>query len=103
MTNNNCTIGLKERKRGQHLGREERGAIQTLKKLGYSNRAIANEINCSPTTVGNELKRGTGSYRGKRRKPKYSAKRGQAVYRANGKNWRRRKTIKKTLNFFAGW
>jgi DNA invertase Pin-like site-specific DNA recombinase len=40
-----------ERKRGQHLGREERGAIQQLKKQGYSLRAIAREINCSPSTV----------------------------------------------------
>ena len=30
-----------ERKRGQHLQREDRGAIQRLKRLGYSNRAIA--------------------------------------------------------------
>ena len=43
-----------ERKRGQHLGAEERGAIQHLKKLGYSNRSIAVEINCSPSTVGYE-------------------------------------------------
>ena len=48
-----------ERKRGQHLGAEERGIIQELKKLGYSNRAIAREINCSPSTVGYELRRGT--------------------------------------------
>ena len=32
-----------ERKRGQHLGAEERGIIQELHKLGYSNRAIARE------------------------------------------------------------
>ena len=41
-----------ERKPGQHLQREERGAIQRLRRLGYSNRAIARELNCSPTTVG---------------------------------------------------
>lgn len=28
-----------ERKKGQHLQREERGAIQYLKRQGYSNRA----------------------------------------------------------------
>jgi len=33
-----------ERKKGQHLQREERGAIQHLKRQGYSNRAIAREI-----------------------------------------------------------
>ena len=48
-----------ERKKGQHLQREERGAIQHLKNAGYTNRAIARAIGCSPTTVGNELKRGT--------------------------------------------
>ena len=48
-----------ERKKGQHLQREERGAIQHLKNSGYTNRAIARAIGCSPTTVGNELKRGT--------------------------------------------
>lgn len=48
-----------ERKKGQHLQREERGAIQHLKRQGYSNRAIAREIGCSPSTVANELRRGT--------------------------------------------
>ena len=48
-----------ERKPGQHLQREDRGAIQRLRRLGYSNRAIARELNCSPSTVGIELHRGT--------------------------------------------
>lgn len=81
-----------ERKRGQHLGAEERGAIQRLKKLGYSNRAIAREINCSPSTVGYELKRGTSTYCGRGRKPSYSAKRGGVVYRNNRSRCRRPKT-----------
>ena len=38
-----------ERKKGQHLQREERGAIQHLKNAGYTNRAIARAIGCSPT------------------------------------------------------
>uniref|UniRef100_UPI0038B2EA42 helix-turn-helix domain-containing protein n=1 Tax=Pectinatus haikarae TaxID=349096 RepID=UPI0038B2EA42 len=70
-----------ERKRGQHLGREDRGAIQQLNKQGYSLRAIAREINCSPSTILYELRRGTPrrkSYRG--RAPEYSAKRGLAVF-----------------------
>lgn len=79
--NHSITISA-ERKRGQHLGSEERGAIQRLRKLGYSNRAIAREINCSPSTVGYELARGTPSYSGRGRKPGYSAKRGAAVYKA---------------------
>ena len=61
---------LVERKKGQHLQREERGAIQHLKNAGYTNRAIARAIGCSPTTVGNELKRGTPPRKsGKGRKP----------------------------------
>ena len=60
-----------ERKKGQHLQREERGAIQHLKNAGYTNRAIARAIGCSPTTVGNELKRGTPPRKSsKGRKPK---------------------------------
>ena len=51
--------GPAERKKGQHLQREERGAIQHLKCQGYTNRAIAREIGCSPSTVANELRRGT--------------------------------------------
>lgn len=73
-----------ERKKGQHLQREERGAIQHLKRQGLSNRAIARELGCSPTTVGNELRRGTPPRKSDRgRAPGYSAKRGEAVYKAN--------------------
>ena len=74
---------LVERKMGQHLQREERGAIQHLKNAGYTNRAIARAIGCSPTTVGNELKRGTPPRKSsKGRKPGYSARRGEAAYKA---------------------
>lgn len=79
---NSITISA-ERKRGQHLGAEERGILQALKKLGYSNRAIAREINCSPSTVGYELRRGTPIYCGHGRRAGYSAKRGAAVYKLN--------------------
>ena len=78
------TTEYQERKKGQHLRPEDRGAIKAYKKAGYSNRAIARELRCSPTTIGNELKRGTpprSSNRGKA--PGYSPKRGEAVYRAN--------------------
>ena len=72
------------RKRGQHLQREDRGAIQSLVRQGLSGRAIAKELNCSPTTISNELKRGTPPRKSnKGRAPGYSAKRGEAVYRAN--------------------
>lgn len=73
-----------ERKPGQHLQREERGAIVRLRRLGYSNRAIARELQCSPTTVGNELRRGTPPRKSSRgRAPGYSAKLGHAVYSTN--------------------
>lgn len=94
------TINVEERKRGQHLGAEERGAIQRLKKLGYSNRAIAKEINCSPSTVGYELKRGMPEYTGRGRKPCYSAKRGAAVYRAHRSRCRRPQKYYSNTAFF---
>ena len=79
-----------ERKRGQHLGREERGAIQELSKLGYSLRFIAAKINCSASTVLNELRRGTPKRKSaKGRTPQYSAKRGLAVYKSNRMRSRR--------------
>ncbi|EJW90977.1 Transposase, IS30 family, partial [gut metagenome] len=48
------------------------------------------EIGCSPSTVTNELRRGTPPRKSnKGRKPGYSAKRGEAVYKANRKHSRR--------------
>ena len=89
-----------ERKKGQHLQREERGAIQHLKRQGYSNRAIAREICCSPSTVANELRRGTPPRKSNQgRKPGYSARRGEAVYKANRKLSRRRHRICRCARF----
>ena len=83
-----------ERKRGQHLGQEERGAIQQLSKLGYSLRSIAAKIDCSASTVLNELRRGTPKRKSiKGRTPEYSAKRGLAVYEANRMRSKRRHRI----------
>ena len=48
-----------ERKKGEHLGPEERGAIKVLRKQGLGIRAIAREVGCAPSTVTNELRRGT--------------------------------------------
>ena len=45
--------------KGTHLNYEERIQIQTLKKLGYSNRAIARELGRAPQTIHNEIKRGS--------------------------------------------
>lgn len=88
-----------ERKSGQHLGAEERGAIQQLKKLGYTNRAIARALHCSPSTVGYELARGTPGYAGRGRRPGYSARRGQAVYKANRSRCRRPKSLPRNSKF----
>lgn len=72
------------REKGQHLTLSDRFSIQVYDQLCFSLRMIANELNCSPSTILNELHRGTGSRNGKRgRFPQYSAKRGQAVYEAN--------------------
>ena len=40
-----------------HFTAAERLEISLLKKKGYSNRAIANELGCSHTSIGRELKR----------------------------------------------
>ena len=73
-----------ERKKGQYLQREERGAIQHLKRQGYSNRAIAREIGCSLSTVANELRRGTPPCKSNQwRKSGYLARRGEVIYKAN--------------------
>lgn len=89
-----------ERKRGQHLGQEERGAIAQLKKLGYSLRAIAQLINCSASTVLNELRRGTPTRTSTRgRTPQYNAKRGFVAYKANRSNSRRHHRINQCKSF----
>ena len=91
---------LPERKSGQHLQREERGAIQALKRQGLSNRAIARELGCSPTTIGNELRRGTPPRKSnKGRKPGYSARHGEAVYKANRKHSRKHHRICRCAHF----
>lgn len=76
-----------ERKPGKHLTREDRGTIEAMKKLVQSNRAIARYLNCSSTTVSNELKRGMRPRTGRRRRtPGYSAKRGMLVYQTHRAN-----------------
>ena len=78
------TIDMPERERGQHLNFESRCSIQIFHKLGYSLRRIAAEINCSASTVLNELRRGTKKRKNNRgRNPIYSARRGEANYQTN--------------------
>ena len=80
----NTTTITPDRERGQHLKFEDRCSIKIFKKLGYSLRCIAQAIDCSPSTVMYELRRGTGERNGNRgRFPEYSAKRGQTNYEIN--------------------
>ncbi len=66
------------------LGAEERGAIKALVKQGLGIRAIARAIGCAPSTVTNELRRGTPPRKSNRGKaPSYSPKLGETVYKAN--------------------
>ena len=80
----NSTTNYTDHERGKHLTFEDRLTIKIFKKLGYSIRAIASNLNCSPSTVMYELRRGTGERNGNRgRHPEYSAKRGQDNYSRN--------------------
>ncbi|MFR3368229.1 MAG: helix-turn-helix domain-containing protein [Gallintestinimicrobium sp.] len=63
-----CITESAERKKGQHLRMEDRGAIKVLKKQVLSPRAIARQIGCAPSTVTNELRRGTPATRATRGK-----------------------------------
>lgn len=69
-------------KKGKHLSYEERVIIQLRLKDNHSIRAIAREIGCSPTTVSNEIKRGTVLMY-KNHAPHYRAAAGQSAYEAN--------------------
>ena len=80
----NTTTYVPDRERGQHLKFEDRCSIKVFKKLGHSLRSIADAIDCSPSTVMYELRRGTGERNGTRgRFPEYSARRGQRNYESN--------------------
>ena len=68
-----CITESAERKKGQHLRMEDRGAINVLKKQGLGPRAIARQIGCAPSTVTNELRRGTPARKSNKGKaPGYS-------------------------------
>ena len=58
---------MPKHKKGKHLSLEERVIIQTRIKDGFSLRAIARELCCSPSTISYEVRRGTVTlYRGTR-------------------------------------
>ena len=65
--------------KGKHLSYDDRHTIQLRLKDGHSIRSIAREIGCSPSTVSNEIKRGTVFlYNGSVHR--YKAKAGQKAY-----------------------
>ena len=87
-----------QRIKGKHLSFEERVIIQTRIKDGFSLRAIARELGCSPSTISYEVKRGTVSlYHGKQRR--YNADHGQSVYQANRYHCGRKSDLLKKSDF----
>ena len=46
-----------ERKKGQHLGMVERGAITALNQQGLGIRAIAREVGCAPSVLRFEVQK----------------------------------------------
>lgn len=92
-----------KRKKGKHLTDIDRGTIQALNREGMSLRKIAGHIGCSPSTILNELRRGTPPRKSNRgRAPGYSAKHGAAVYRANRKRSKRPHKVCNCAEFL-GW
>ncbi|OYS43986.1 IS30 family transposase, partial [Lactobacillus taiwanensis] len=84
--------------KGKHLSFEERVIIQLRLKDGYSLRAIARELNCSPSTISYEVKRGTVKlYHGKVKR--YKATQGHDVYQAHRKNCGRKSDFLKKTQF----
>ena len=103
MGTSNSTITTPDRERGKHLNFEDRCSIKVCRKFGLSLRKIAEVINCSPSTVMYELRRGTGERNGDRgRKPEYSAKRGQKAYENNRSRCHRESRVN-AENPFIAW
>lgn len=99
-----CITESAERKKGQHLRMEDRGAIKVLKKQGLGPRAIARQIGCAPSTVTNELRRGTPARKSNKGKaPGYSPTLGEAVYRANRVSCHRHPKAGVCSNFTSWW
>ena len=66
MSRNNSAMITPSRERGQHLKFEDRVSIKIYRKLKYTLRAIADVLDCSPSTIMYEIKRGTGERNGSR-------------------------------------
>src|SRR5690625_6058674 len=81
--------------KGKHLSFENRVEIQTLRKEGYSMRAIARKLNCSPSTIKYEIDRGTVTlYNGNVKR--YHAKAGQEAYNRHRLNSGRKRSEEHT-------
>lgn len=74
-----------------------------LKKDGFSNRAIAREFSCSPSTVGYGPTHGTPEYSGHGRRPNYSARRGSTVCNENRSRYHRPKNSSQQTLHFIRW
>lgn len=77
-----CITESAERKKGQHLRMEDR-SHQSPQKQGLGPRAIARQIGCAPSTVTNELRRGTPARKSNKESSRLLPTLGEAVYRAN--------------------
>lgn len=98
----NYSTNETERKKGQHLRMEDRGAIKALQQQGLGIRAIARQVGCAPSTVTNELRRGTPARKGGRgRAPGYSPNLGKAVYEANRAHCHRKSKMEQCRNFIS--
>ena len=86
--------------KGKHLSFEERVIIQLRLKDGCSLRAIARELNCSPSTISYEVKRGTVKLYHEKVK-RYKATQGHDVYQAHRKNCGRKSDFSRKLSSFA--
>ena len=90
MDNFNSSTTNEVRKPNKHFTDYERGMIQLLHRQGKSLRHIAGEINCSPSAVHYELKRGTRPKVGVRGpKPQYNAAYASKVYKRNRQRCRK--------------
>ena len=98
----NYSTNETERKKGQHLRMEDRGAIKALRQQGLGIRAIARQVGCAPSTVTNELRRGTPARKSIRgRAPGYFPNLGKAVYEANRAYCHRKSKTEQCRNFIS--
>lgn len=66
MDNSDYITEEPEYRRGQHLQREERGTIQHLHRMKWTLHQIAKQVDCSASTVLNELQLDTPPQTGSR-------------------------------------